>query len=567
MKKTKRIAFLAALGLLLSGCGGYIPPNYGESSVAEAPAPAAEISAPEKKEEESTYIWYLEPFLETEDVNLVAEEALDYNYGWFLDTDYPVMQQNGKFGVIDYNGNVLVEPTYTSVGGELNTAYAHYGFFNPGENGDWYFCVQSHDVGVSEYRECALCGERFSTTVSGYGYFYDPDRKVTGIYEPGCVHMEETDYALGLNGQYVFAPETTEETVMARCIALPDDYASPALDSTGTVGTGFAAVRGDQMLTDFEFTEATDYKDGVAAVCKDDKWGYIDQDGKTIIPFEYDADLVFSNAFETVEWSQKAKYYPYVPSEGYIALNKGDQAGYADTKGGEIVPVGTFKAARPVHDSLAWVQDADSGLWGVISFDKNRTPAEAPAETEAPETEPEESEEVPAEDTDGWREAYAEVLRSSNAEQFSLVYVDDNDIPELAVHLSAESSHANTSISLYTYYNGEAVLLGENLSADGYNYFGYAERQGYVLSSWVQMGYIITTYLKLENGTLTTEHDYFTDEASQEGYENPTYKIDDVAVPKADYDASISQYSDIQWTFETGDYFNEESCILAYILQ
>jgi len=58
----------------------------------------------------------------------------------------------------------------------------------------------------------------------------------------------------------------------------------------------------------------------------------------------------------------------YLPSEGYIALNKGQNAGYYNIKGNEIVTVGTFAEARPVHNGLAWVKDKKTGLRGVIKF-------------------------------------------------------------------------------------------------------------------------------------------------------------------------------------------------------
>ena len=315
MKHIRKTALFAVLCVLMTGCG----PTYTGGPVLELPDQSSGTQTgetPAAGTGDEAYVWYLEPCIEAEDINVVAEEALDFNYGWFLDTDCPVIQKDGKLGVIDYSGYMLVEPKYASVGGELDTEHAHYGFFSPEDKKQWYFCDKTHEACSPEYRECTLCGEHFSTTASGYGYFYDPDRKVTGIYEPGCVHMEESDYELALFGQYIFEAKTTEDAVIARRISLPDDYADPGEETRGTVGEGFAVVKGDQMLTDFVFDEATDFKDGVAAVCKAGKWGYVDQAGKTVISFEFDADLVFSNQVDTVEWSREAKYYPYLPSGG-----------------------------------------------------------------------------------------------------------------------------------------------------------------------------------------------------------------------------------------------------------
>ena len=50
-----------------------------------------------------------------------------------------------------------------------------------------------------------------------------------------------------------------------------------------------------ELLTDFIYEECGVASEGVAAAKKDGKWGYIDEKGKTVIPFEYDASCTYES--------------------------------------------------------------------------------------------------------------------------------------------------------------------------------------------------------------------------------------------------------------------------------
>lgn len=49
-----------------------------------------------------------------------------------------------------------------------------------------------------------------------------------------------------------------------------------------------------------QYEDAAAFSDGLAAVKKDGKWGYIDEDGNTVIPFEYDFACDFSEGYAVV---------------------------------------------------------------------------------------------------------------------------------------------------------------------------------------------------------------------------------------------------------------------------
>lgn len=86
------------------------------------------------------------------------------------------------------------------------------------------------------------------------------------------------------------------------------------------------------------------FSEGYAAVCKDDKWGYINTKGKEIIQCQY-SDV---NSFH----------------EGYAAVCKDDKWGYVNTQGEELVKC-QYSDAFPFYEGYAAVCKDDK--WGYVN--------------------------------------------------------------------------------------------------------------------------------------------------------------------------------------------------------
>lgn len=82
--------------------------------------------------------------------------------------------------------------------------------------------------------------------------------------------------------------------------------------------------------------------------------GYIDENGKVIIPFEYDAIL-------TGEGGEALTFNDF--SEGLVAVVKNDKYGFIDSKGAVVVPL-QYEWASNFSDGLAVVRDNE--LYGAI---------------------------------------------------------------------------------------------------------------------------------------------------------------------------------------------------------
>ena len=164
----------------------------------------------------------------------------------------------------------------------------------------------------------------------------------------------------------------------------------------------------------------------------------------------------------------------------------------------------------------------------------------------------------PGEVDNGWRKAYRDIILGSGAKRFSLPLIDNDETPELVLYFSElnQSAHAD-SPHLYVYTGGTVTDLGEQTDG-GWDTFGYYERKGIVVASFMSTGSGQQTYQRLEHGSLVTEHEVSTtllpsDDGAME------YTIDGVAATKADADALADQYDKSAYKTSTGDHPAEDA--------
>lgn len=188
------------------------------------------------------------------------------------------------------------------------------------------------------------------------------------------------------------------------------------------------------------------------------------------------------------------------------------------------------------------------------------------SEESATESDAEESSSASSAETDeGWREAYATVLRGTAAKRFSLVYIDDDDIPEMSLHFSQTGLAAPSDCPiLYIYSNGEAKDMG-SVSQEGNDQFGYVERAGIVISSYFSAGEGYQEFLRLQDGELNREHFIGIDMVSTDG-ENVLYTIDGEDATTVDYDNLRADYFTPDCRITTGELDVTMANIKQYVL-
>ena len=109
-------------------------------------------------------------------------------------------------------------------------------------------------------------------------------------------------------------------------------------------GAEAARTRPPRVVIDFEYAEARDFHEGLAAVKSNDAWGYIDSLGRMVLPFVY----------------RVPEAGPF--SEGVAFV--GDR--YIDPDGKPVFGDATFEGGLPFSQGFAAVQHG--GLWGFIDM-------------------------------------------------------------------------------------------------------------------------------------------------------------------------------------------------------
>jgi len=90
-----------------------------------------------------------------------------------------------------------------------------------------------------------------------------------------------------------------------------------------------------------EYEYASRFSEGLAGVRKDGKWGFIDKTGKAVIPFEYDC----ANPYNEMLFS-----------EGFAAVRKDGKFGYIDKTGEAVIPFGlNYDFVDSFHEGRARV--------------------------------------------------------------------------------------------------------------------------------------------------------------------------------------------------------------------
>lgn len=140
----------------------------------------------------------------------------------------------------------------------------------------------------------------------------------------------------------------------------------------------------------------------------------------------------------------------------------------------------------------------------------------------------------------GYKDAYAEVLRNNISSDgyggFQLVYIDDDDIPELAI--STGQWHA-AGVTLYTYYDGRAVEIG---TFGGYGCMEYGSRKDLFRSWYEGMGMAVEVYYSLAEGQACVLRT-FEKLLSMEDFETYTYYVDNEETTQTVYGKELDAFT------------------------
>ena len=287
----------------------------------------------EKKEEAGTaetvnYTekWVVEPSIEAD--RIYSLPLLSYNkktnhYDVSFGEAY-VIEKDGKFGLIDSNGKIVTEMKYDSI--ETCVCSKKY-IVTLRDEGETYSIDSNFE---SDWRYPHKC-ESFE----GKSYIWDSSMNSLKIVEISDGEQNETD-------SKALLPETCE------------------ISGSADGAKKYALAYGGRLVSASDFENAGVFTGGIAALCKNGKWGYVDSTGKQVIPFEYDA----VKGHDIIGRGDTA----YECSENYVTVLKGGKWGIFRADGTSVIPC-TYSSLTTVHDGRAFALSSN-GMWGILCVDE-----------------------------------------------------------------------------------------------------------------------------------------------------------------------------------------------------
>lgn len=289
------------------------------------------------------YSWIVEPKIEADDIFYLKsrEGFFENNRQKQMMSTYTILKKDNLFYLVDMSGNILSE-SFTNI--------------YPSQEGGYLvnFLEPYYDNETSNYYESGYVSPSGKIIIGDEGEDFGLEMvykdMLTFIYDESInENLNEQDYE-----KYKIYPMPVQKVK-----SLPsNDFYKWRLSQNEKYG--ICSENG--MITDFIYDEIGSYSEGLMAVKKNNKWGYVDKKGKIIIPIEYDASW---NHYQLYTDSG-LKDYCYAACEGYASLRKGKLWELRDTNGKLVIPSGIFETILPVYRNQCWVKK--DGKWGVIEL-------------------------------------------------------------------------------------------------------------------------------------------------------------------------------------------------------
>lgn len=255
--------------------------------------------------------------------------------------DISIIYNNGKYGFIDFEGNLILSPSYD-----------YYYICSCGE----MILYNKNNDQISE--TCSIDNDGQITYNTYFHednspeYFWDDSTKKLYVR-----HKNET-----------FAKEYTEsEPIIAQNSSVTKiDYNSYSI--AATANPYYALIKNNKIILDFNYEDfyAPPFRNPnstAIALKKDGKWGYVSSDGDEIIPFECSDILSSFNGSISGDYE---KNHPYLFSDGFVPVCINSEFYYYDLEGNRVTNGDSYEQARPVINGKAWVKC--NGKWGVIQL-------------------------------------------------------------------------------------------------------------------------------------------------------------------------------------------------------
>ena len=305
-------------------------------------------------------------------VSGLKAEKIDYYYSADMPYTCFVNCIDGRYGTMDDKGIMIADPIFEKpyfticyYAESLTSGDSQFKcvlWCNNGNNGE-DIIVFSEDGGLLE---CKLIPFGIEDSATVYWLNGKPVMILgggsTGIVE--CTREEYYKYGTNVynSAAYMNHPGAGQSRIipiqeisdLAKDDSTGDTYYSPVLKSEKY---GLFDFDKNKMLTDFIYDECKGPIDGVFAVRKGDKWGYVTEEGKKLTGLVYDVANVHVSEYDPSYKNNEM----YLPVNGYIVTVKDGKYGMID-KGGKTVLENKYGYISQVSGSGVFFV-LDDGEW------------------------------------------------------------------------------------------------------------------------------------------------------------------------------------------------------------
>lgn len=136
-----------------------------------------------------------------------------------------------------------------------------------------------------------------------------------------------------------------------------------------------------------------------------------------------------------------------------------------------------------------------------------------------------------------WKSAYRQFLENYSDSQanpvFGLIYIDDDEIPELVI-IGGQAHFDGADI--YTIYNDQVTKVNGDYSYGEYGSFSYAPKENRIFSGYMNHGYTTSNFYSIVDGK-NNKIASFSDDLENVGEDMAEYKYNDATVSYEEYKA------------------------------
>ncbi len=339
------------------------------------------------------------------------------------------IKKNGKYGLMDINGNIKIKPKYSDIKGESNglicvkATNGKYGYMttkgyfpieakytdasNFGTDdiaavknrGEWGFIDRRGKLLVDyQYAEATPFKNGYSIVrrlmsktsgiINTQGRYVVDNKKYLNVRFPSDGLVAARSQGGGKWGFVDLNGRTVVQHQYEKVTQFGDGHALVSVN-----GSKFSVIdkRGNEVAPAmFDNAKMEGYNDGLAAVVYEGKWGFVNTKGEIVIPFEYEEVTSFSEGKAAVLMDG---YWGYVDTAGEFAvLPEFEQAGAFYKLKGRPVALAKEGDMPPLEEEDGEYTDEEATIVDEVNEEEDEEMVEEEGNWDEPEEEYEEVE-------------------------------------------------------------------------------------------------------------------------------------------------------------------------------